>query len=495
MQGLKKTLALVVALVMILGLVPVAMAVEDVEGLSNEMVIKKLVAAGIFDLSKNNAFRPDDNVTRGELAKALVVAFNLKANGKAPSIADAKGDRNANYYAIAVQNGIMSLDKKGNFLPKGVVKKSDLIWGALYKATGGALSLDLEGVDLAQPATRSELADYLGAILGSKLGQTGIVKAVSKNTITLIVGGVDKTFLADGAYIFVQDTAADLSDIKKGNTVSFVVKADGKLGWLNAAQDMDYPTGKIALQSFDAIKVDYPWETVSDSSTMATDNRAKLLYSENEESWYKSGPNYLLGEIAVDTASLKVWVAGKELKVIPFTQEFDKAAPDDEVKWRFGTPALTYSLVFEKNPEKDSDLKVAYKKNVYSFSQISTATYIMADGAFAELNGKPVRTSLLAHRPVSAVLTLNMAEEVTYINAYYQDLNAKVEALVGNKLTIRVDEGVTIPFSDTVELANDVIVLAADGSYLTLDALKPNTKITLDTDPYEQYLVASVKLR
>lgn len=495
MKGLKKILALAMTLMMVLGLAPMALAANDVEGLNNELLIKKLVGAGILDLYVDGAFRPDADLTRGELAKAIVLAFNLGAKGKAPSITDAKSDKNLSYISIVAQNGVMSVDKKGKFFPKSTVRTSDLVYGVLTKVTGGNLPLDLTGVDLTKPVTRGEFADYLGAILGNSLDETGIVKAVSKDSITVAIDGKDYTHaVTEGSYIFVRDGASDISEVQKGNLVSFVLnKSNGKVGWLNAAQDMDYPTGVISLLPFDAVKVDYLWETVSDSPDMVKDASAALLREEADDTWYKSGANYLVGEIALVEPSLKVFDAGKELKVIPATQAFDPAVVGDEVQLKFASK--TYSLVFEKAPEKDEDLKVTYKKGIYSFKQVLTTSYLLSPGFVTELNGKPVRLPVVANRPVQATLTLSMAEEVTYISAFYRDLNAKVEFVEGDKLTIRVDEGVAIPFSDTVVLAPDVIITAADGSDLKLEDLKPNTKIILETEPFNDFKVGSIKLR
>lgn len=72
--------------------------------------------AGVFDLDKNGNFLPNKEVTRAEMAKALVVAFNLQGavDAKFPDMP--KSHHAFNYVSILFGNEI-TLGNNGKFLP------------------------------------------------------------------------------------------------------------------------------------------------------------------------------------------------------------------------------------------------------------------------------------------------------------------------------------------------------------------------------------------
>ena len=85
MKNLKKVLALVLAVVMIMGTVAVASAKDykDVKGTDNYAnAIDALSNLGILDGFEDGTFKPEGRLTRAQAAKIIAVVNNAKTTGK-----------------------------------------------------------------------------------------------------------------------------------------------------------------------------------------------------------------------------------------------------------------------------------------------------------------------------------------------------------------------------------------------------------------------------
>lgn len=109
----------------------------DVEpGLS---YIGGLQQAGIVSGDENGRFRPDDSLTRAQLAKMIVLAYGLEMKAE-PKLSDVPNTDLGQYVRIAASNGVMTGYEDGTFRPNLPVKRDQaavMIYRAMQLAGGG----------------------------------------------------------------------------------------------------------------------------------------------------------------------------------------------------------------------------------------------------------------------------------------------------------------------------------------------------------------------
>ena len=106
-----------------------------------EEAISYLYSKNIISGRNNETFAPDDQVTRAELVKMLVLGFNLKGDSTA-SFNDVNSSAwYAQYVSIAAANGLIKGDENGNFNPNKPVSRQDAAV-MMYRAIGGASKAD-----------------------------------------------------------------------------------------------------------------------------------------------------------------------------------------------------------------------------------------------------------------------------------------------------------------------------------------------------------------
>lgn len=118
----------------------------DVEpGLS---YIGALQQAGIVSGDQQGRFRPDDHLTRAQLAKMIVLAYGLEMKAE-PELSDVPDTDLGRFVRIAASNGIMTGYEDGTFRPNQPVKRDQaavMIYRAMQLAGGGQAPDDGEDV-------------------------------------------------------------------------------------------------------------------------------------------------------------------------------------------------------------------------------------------------------------------------------------------------------------------------------------------------------------
>lgn len=80
-------------------------------------VIQKAYRAGIIDGDQNNNFNPDEAITRAQVAKILVLAFNLKADKQLPLQDVSQAHWSNEFVQILAGNGITTITENGLYRP------------------------------------------------------------------------------------------------------------------------------------------------------------------------------------------------------------------------------------------------------------------------------------------------------------------------------------------------------------------------------------------
>jgi len=116
---MKRVLSLVLALVMVLGTMPMAFAADETAG-------EMLQAAGFVAGDENGNLMEDQSLTRAELAVLVAELNGVKENAKTYAIAPEFADVTADdwfgpYVAYAAKEGWFKGDTEGNFNPNGTV--------------------------------------------------------------------------------------------------------------------------------------------------------------------------------------------------------------------------------------------------------------------------------------------------------------------------------------------------------------------------------------
>ena len=118
------------------------MAFDDIKHVSwAQDAIRYLYTNGIISGRDAVTFAPDDNVTRAELIKMLVISFNLKGTNSA-TFADVPLDSwYAKYVSIGQSNDIINGDSNGNFNPNRPVSRQDASV-MMYRVCNSAFKTD-----------------------------------------------------------------------------------------------------------------------------------------------------------------------------------------------------------------------------------------------------------------------------------------------------------------------------------------------------------------
>jgi hypothetical protein len=189
---MKKVLSLVLVIAMILSSFSFAFAAkfEDVEG-DYEEAIDTLVALGVISGYEDGTFRPENIVTRAEMAKLIVeiLGYGDLVSGAKSNFADTQGHWADAWIALASGKGLVLGDGDGNFRPNDPVSYDEAItmivralgytddcnelkgmtWPTNFKVKASELDL-LDGVkSLAGGADRGGVAQLLFNALDATL--------------------------------------------------------------------------------------------------------------------------------------------------------------------------------------------------------------------------------------------------------------------------------------------------------------------------------------
>ncbi|MDW7669748.1 MAG: S-layer homology domain-containing protein, partial [Bacillota bacterium] len=116
----------------------------DSKGHWSERIIYKSVSMNIVCGDQKGNFNPDNHITREEMAKVLVNALGLE-NEQIAEIKDSDtvSDWAKDYVRQAVAANAMELDEKGNFNPKQMASREDVL-----KAAAKVFALDETDIEI-----------------------------------------------------------------------------------------------------------------------------------------------------------------------------------------------------------------------------------------------------------------------------------------------------------------------------------------------------------
>lgn len=104
---------------------PAAYGFSDLKGHWAEETVENLVRLEILHGYPDKTFRPDQSITRAELAKILSVAFNLKSSSK-QTCSDTAGHWAKEYANALVENQVITLED-GAFYPEKPVTRTEAV--------------------------------------------------------------------------------------------------------------------------------------------------------------------------------------------------------------------------------------------------------------------------------------------------------------------------------------------------------------------------------
>ncbi|HEY8391877.1 MAG TPA: S-layer homology domain-containing protein [Capillibacterium sp.] len=99
----------------------------DIDGHWAEESIKDLMTAGIFNGYPDGSFRPDQSVTRAELAKILAVAYEFTPSGGQLQFTDIEKHWAERYITALAQAGILTGYPDGKFKPEAPITRAELV--------------------------------------------------------------------------------------------------------------------------------------------------------------------------------------------------------------------------------------------------------------------------------------------------------------------------------------------------------------------------------
>ena len=135
---MKRVLSLILAISMVMSMFTFSFAgssLKDVAGTDYESAVEALVELGIVNGYEDGTYRPEQNVSRAEMAKLLVVAAGLEPAAKlaegATKFADVNGGWASGYVNVASEYGYVMGDPDGNFRPDDTVSYAEAATMAL----------------------------------------------------------------------------------------------------------------------------------------------------------------------------------------------------------------------------------------------------------------------------------------------------------------------------------------------------------------------------
>ena len=135
---MKRVLSLILAISMIMSMFTFSFAgvsLSDVAGTEYQAAVEALVELGIVNGYEDGTYRPEQKVSRAEMAKLLVIAAGLEAaaeiNEGATRFTDVNGGWASGYINVAAEYGYIMGDPDGSFRPDDTVSYAEAATMAL----------------------------------------------------------------------------------------------------------------------------------------------------------------------------------------------------------------------------------------------------------------------------------------------------------------------------------------------------------------------------
>lgn len=351
---------------------------------------------------------------------------------------------------------------------------------------------------------------------------TGVVKSFTEKSLTVVESGKVNTYSITSTTKVTQlySPANFIDVIKKGLTVTF--KATG-----NVITEIDIPVmgsenqGDLKIKAVD-INVANSDSNIAVPPVDIKASRNQTRKESGEEvatgfCYGNDGNMYMytgeadsisLGAFEIIPGSVKAALDGKEIKILDAAAQFDSKALDDEAKLLLDKEnGNIWKLKFEKNLYEDESkysiddlekrLQVSYKKKLFDITTYEIYDFPFSESVIAELNGKEVPLVRALNRSTYSMFTTNTDGEVIYVNAYYRNLQCRVDSIKGNTITISkmsnpADPNSRAIWSDTLTISPNIEVLDENSAPIQVASLKAKDIIKLTVDPYDGYKVSGI---
>jgi len=232
---MRKVLSFVLVLSLVLGSFGMAFAAEtttpvkktltDIDGLACEDAVRVLTSLDVVSGYEDGTYKPEQTVTRAEMASLIIKALGLKQTDAVPKFADSKTHWAKGYIAYANTLGIISGRSETVFDPDATVTYDEATT-MLIKALGYT-DETLNGV---YPASYVSMAKVLGILDNIQTGTAGAnrgdVAVMLYQTLDQAIGKVDK----DGNFV--------KTEIKAENTAA------------NTAAEYDTMMARLGVETF-----------------------------------------------------------------------------------------------------------------------------------------------------------------------------------------------------------------------------------------------------
>lgn len=340
----------------------------------------------------------------------------------------------------------------------------------------------------------------------------GVVTAYTEKIVTIVENGKKYTLpLAKNAKILKQGEIVNLTDaIFKGAKVQYKTMLKNKVPVSITYIDVP-PAGSIyegligtsfsnkQLTTFSYEET--PKTTITKNPSLLYDVNSLLLTKElitDYDSYVlQSDKVIFIGNYSLNTDSIILSIDGKEIKIISDKAEFDQKDASDEAKLSRNSRGeylltLETPLTKEQMDKADTIIKLTYKVKELNMERTEILNLIVNEDVYCELNGKEVSFAKAMYRGNYAAALTNEKGEIIYINAYYKDLLCTVNYISENKLTVTAIKNGYPSFTENLIINEGCQVLAADGTEISINKIKPGDKIYITNSPDLNYQVISI---
>ncbi|HHZ20528.1 MAG TPA: S-layer homology domain-containing protein [Firmicutes bacterium] len=287
-----------------------AATISDVDGHWAESAIRALVQSEVINGYPNGKFKPDQSITRAELAKILATAYGLNKTGQT-KFSDTKGHWAEGYIATLAEKEVFTGYPDGTFQPERPVNRAEIItmlirmtnlgtaeekytfelepsfpdvaedfWAFKYVEIANRLGiLPANYKDRFQPdrlASRAETAWMVQTLRNLKV-VTGKILDNGDNsgflTIETNSGDVENVLVMPDTIVFRNNVTTTAEKIQKNDNVTIYSNPSGEYRFVKAfgevtkddllSQISAYAQGKITPEQVTAI-LSGDWDTVTE---------------------------------------------------------------------------------------------------------------------------------------------------------------------------------------------------------------------------------------
>ncbi len=297
MRNLKRTLSLVMAMALIVGMMSVgASAVNasdftDADEIVNKDAVSTMTALGIINGKEDGSyFDPTGNVTRAEMAKMLCVAINggvdpVLGVKDTPTFTDIKGTWAESYIEYCAANGIIAGRGNNKFDPTGTVSATEAAKMLLGVLGYSAEKSGLVGNDWA--INTNVLANQNG--LYKKLANLNANTLLTRdNAAQMIYNALDANMVelnAAGNYTTSQYSYTGTESVVTGTERVWVVKIkDSSVN--DAIKALDGSVYNSRQDAIDTLKEANGGTTPLDTGKYSLEQKTQNVYGENTVTKY-----------------------------------------------------------------------------------------------------------------------------------------------------------------------------------------------------------------